>query len=269
MSTTANGGHRLPYEVIEGGNGPYLFLVHGMLSSRRQWRPNLEALCRHARPVMFDLWGHGDAPCPLDDESYQVHTIIGEFERVRQELGAQRVLLCGQSLGACFTLRYSFEHPERVIGQMFTNSMSALSPPGAFGDPAQRQARAALIEAEGSSALAKLPFHPRHARRLPAEVRDELIEAADGVDPRAFARLSTITGPQLSVTTELRRIACPTLLVNGVWEKTFQPLRDIAVRDIPGCEVADLQAGHAVNLENVAAFNQVVADFLGRMAQAA
>ena len=89
------------------------------------------------------------------------------------------------------------------------------------------------------------------------------------MDPRAFARLSTITGPQLSVTTELHRIACPTLLVNGVWEKTFQPLRDIAVRDIPGCEVADLQAGHAVNLENVAAFNQVVAEFLGRMAQVA
>ncbi|MBP8305939.1 MAG: alpha/beta fold hydrolase [Burkholderiaceae bacterium] len=266
MSTTANGGHRLPYEVIEGGSGPYLFLVHGMLSSRRQWRPNLEALCRHARPVLFDLWGHGDAPCPLDDESYQVSTIIGEFETVRQELGAQRVLLCGQSLGACFTLRYSFEHPERVIGQMFTNSMSALSPPGAFGDPAQRQARAALIEAEGAPALAKLPFHPRHARRLPPQVRDELIEAADGVDPRAFARLSTITGPQLSVAAELHRIACPTLLVNGVWEKTFQPLRDIAVRDIPGCEVADLQAGHAVNLENIEAFNQVAADFLGRMA---
>jgi pimeloyl-ACP methyl ester carboxylesterase len=265
MSTTASDGHRLPYEVVEGGNGPYLFLVHGMLSSRRQWRPNLEALCRHATPVLFDLWGHGEAPCPVDEHYYQMATIIGEFERVREELGAQRVLLCGQSLGACFTLRYSFTHPERVIGQMFTNSMSALSAPDAFGSQEQRRARAAQVEAEGREALGKLPFHPRHARRLPPDVKAELVEAANGVDPRAFARLSSITGPQLSVAGELHRISRPTLLVNGMRERIFQPLRDVAVSGIPGCEVADLEAGHAVNLEDIEGFNRVASDFLARM----
>ena len=29
---------------VHDGNGPYLLLVHGMLSSRVQWMPNLDAL---------------------------------------------------------------------------------------------------------------------------------------------------------------------------------------------------------------------------------
>ena len=67
------------------------------------------------RPVLFDLWGHGEAPCPEDERYYTVEAIIGEFERARAELGAERVLLCGQSLGAGLTLRYSILHPQRVI----------------------------------------------------------------------------------------------------------------------------------------------------------
>ena len=35
---------RLPYRVLESGDGPYMFFVHGMLSSRRQWTPNLAAI---------------------------------------------------------------------------------------------------------------------------------------------------------------------------------------------------------------------------------
>ena len=107
-----------------------------------------------------------------------------------------------------------------------------------------------------------MPIHPRRARRLSPQVKAELVEAAEQVDPRAIARLISITGPQLSSRDDLGRIACPTLLVNGVHEKAFQPLRDDAVRGIPGCQVADIDAGHAVNLENPDAFNAAVVAFL-------
>ncbi len=59
----------------------------------------------------------------------------------------------------------------------------------------------------------------------------------------------------------LGRIACPTLLVNGRWEKSFQSMRDYAAATIPGCRVADVDAGHAVNLENPAAFDDAVTGF--------
>jgi len=239
--------------------------VHGMLSNHRQWTPNLaalEGLVPAVRPVLFDLWGHGAAPCPDADACYTVDGILDEFERAREELGAARVVLCGQSLGAALTLRYSIRHPERVIAQVFTNSRSALLAPEALISPEDRAARARSIERGGAAALSKLPFHPRHARRLAPQLRAAMVEAADAVDPRAVARFTRITVPQLSVRADLHRIACPTLLVNGREEKSFQRLRDVAAHEIPGCRVADIDGGHAVNLENPEGFNAAVADFL-------
>ena len=253
---------QLPYRVPAAGSGPYMFFVHGMLSSHRQWTPNLAALEGLVRPVLFELWGHGDAPCPDADAAYTVEALIAEFERAREALGAARVLLCGQSLGAALTLRYSILHPQRIIAQVFTNSRSALLAPEALGSPAESAARAAAIERGGAAALAKLPFHPRHARRLEPALRAAMAAVADATNPRAVARLMRIARPRLSVLGELQRIACPTLLVNGRSERVFQPLRDVAERRIPGIRIADLAGGHAINLENPEGFNAAVAAFL-------
>lgn len=239
-----------------------MFLVHGMLTGSLQWTPNLASLKRFVRPVLFDLWGHGASPAPREPGPYAVASLVDELERVRAELGAERVVLGGQSLGASLTLRYSIAHPARVIAQVFTNSASALSPPELFGSPAQRAQRAAELERDGAAAVARMPIHPRNARRLPESIRERLVAAADRVDPHAAARLLAITGPALSVAGELHRIACPTLLVNGLWEKRFQPLRALAAQAIPGCRVVDVEAGHAVNLENPEAFDAAVAAFL-------
>ena len=118
------------------------------------------------------------------------------------------------------------------------------------------------VETGGPAALAKLPFHPRHARRIPPELRDAMIEVADAVDPRAVARLTRVAGPRLSVLGDLHRITCPTLLVNGRSERSFQPLREVAEHRIRGIRIADIPGGHAVNLENPEGFNAAVAEFL-------
>jgi len=145
---------------------------------------------------------------------------------------------------------------------VFTNSRSALMAPERLISPEDRAARAALIESGGRDALRRLPFHPRHARRLAPEVYDALVAAADAVDPAAAARITRITLPRLSALADLHRIACPTLLANGRYEKRFQPLRAVAEQKIPGCRIADIDGGHAVNLENPEGFNTAVTAFL-------
>lgn len=253
---------RLNCEIHEGGSGPHVFMVHGMLSSRLQWLPNLAAITEVARPVVFELWGHGRSPAPEDPKWYDVDAVIDQFEAAREELGADRILLCGQSLGAALTLRYAIRHPERVIAQVFTNSISALSPPERFRMSDERLAMIEELEKDGRAALSRLPIHPARARRLSPEVRDLLVREADQADPAGIARIMRFTAPNLSVAADLARTRCPTLLVNGLWEKGFQDLRGQAERLIPGCRVADLQAGHAVNLEAPEAFNQAVTGFL-------
>jgi pimeloyl-ACP methyl ester carboxylesterase len=199
-----------------------------MLSSRLQWAPNLAVLSRRLRPVMFELWGHGRSPAPVDDACYCVDALIEQLELAREAMHESKVVLMGQSFGAGLAFQYALRHPHRVQAIVFTNSSSAFGEPDDASMKASRQSMAEAISLGGASSIRELPMHPRHGNRLPAALKSQLIAAADAVAPVALERLFRITAPDISVAHELHRIACPVLLVNGRYETRFQPHRDLA-----------------------------------------
>ncbi|MFK7966944.1 MAG: alpha/beta fold hydrolase [Burkholderiaceae bacterium] len=241
---------------------PVLVFIHGMLASRHQWTGHFEALHPHAQPVCVELWGHGDSPAPEEPDQYAIQTIIGQIEQWRQSRRISRLIICGHSFGAGLAMRYVLTYPDKVSGLIFMNSLSALSEPTLFTDNPTRKARMEALLTGGVEALRRLPFHPRHALRLDADLRARLVREADRVDPIAVVKLNLLTGPSLSALSELDQIECPTLLVNGRFEKRFQPMRERALAEIRHCEVVDLDAGHAVNLEQPVAFNHAVTQFV-------
>ena len=250
-----------PYVETHGNEAlPSLLLVHGFLSSRAQWRANLDGLSRFCRPVIMELWGHGRSPTPEEPEPYRVHSYIEAFEQIRRELGVKRWWLCGQSFGAGLTLRYALTHPESIKGQIFTNSISGLSAPR--GSDAQRETSAKAIEQGGAAAIEAFPFHPRHAERLAPEVKDEMLADARLITPKAVANAIRYTVPELSAIEDISRTRIPTLLVNGIWDKGFQPLRRLASERFPAMRVADLEGGHAINAELPERFNEEVRRFM-------
>jgi 2-succinyl-6-hydroxy-2,4-cyclohexadiene-1-carboxylate synthase len=250
-----------PHVEIHGQDSlPPLLLVHGFLSSRAQWRPNLEGLKTFCRPVVLELWGHGRSPTPDDRDAYRVGAYVALFENIRRSLSVERWWLCGQSFGAGLTLRYALMQPERIEGQIFTNSVSGLSSPR--GSDTQRHASADALERGGLKAVEALPFHPRHAQRLAPDVKAEMLEDAKQVSPRGIANAVRYTIPELSVATDIGQTTVPTLLVNGIWDKAFQPLRQLAVERVPSLEVVDLDGGHSINAEAPERFNAEVRRFL-------
>ena len=250
-----------PHVEVHGGDSfPALLLVHGFLSSRAQWRPNLEGLKTFCRPIIVELWGHGRSPAPGDAGPYRVSAYIEIFERIRRALGIERWWLCGQSFGAGLTLRYALMNPDCVEGQIFTNSVSGLSP--ARGSDADRNKHAEAIERGGVKAVEALSFHPRHAQRIAPEVKEEMLEDARRISPKAVANAIRYTVPDLAVTDDLARTTVPTLLVNGTWDKAFQPLRRRAAERLPALRVIDLDGGHSINAEAPDRFNEEVLRFL-------
>ena len=75
----------LPYYEVHQGNGPYLLMVHGILSSRAQWRPNLEALKEVCSPVILEPYGHGRSPSPGGAEYYRPAAYVEAFETIRAD----------------------------------------------------------------------------------------------------------------------------------------------------------------------------------------
>ncbi len=251
------------YAEIHPGPDPPLLLVHGILSSRAQWRLNLAALQAAARPVVVELWGHGRSPTPRDALAYHPSAYLDQFERLRRRLGVERWVVCGQSFGAGRTLRYALEHPDRVQATIFTNSTSALADDATLAAwRAQAGALAAALGRDGQAALERLPIHPRHATRLPAAVQQELVADALLLDPAALALTFEHTVPELSIRARAASLRVPTLLVCGERERRFAADRRFAERTIPALEVVAAGAGHAVNIEAAAAFDRAVIDFV-------
>ncbi len=255
------GAPGLHYEVHDG-KGPFALLVHGFLSSRAQWLPNVSALSAFCRPVIVELLGHGRSPTPDDPASYTPEAYVAAFERIRAALRCERWVLCGQSLGAALTLRYALDHPERVIAHVFTNSNSAL----AEEDWAERtrpvmEAQARGLEAEGRRLLERHPFNPARSRRLPAEVRRALMADYELHTIEGVARTGLFTVPDSSVRGRVEHNTVPTLLVVGEREERFAAHRRFAEKTMPHLQVMGVDAGHAVNLEAAAEFNEAVANF--------
>lgn len=251
----------LVYYEVHGNQGPYLLMVHGIMSSRAQWIPNVEALAAFCRPVIVELLGHGRSPSPEDPACYTPDNYVLEFERIRHQLGVERWFLCGQSLGASLTLRYGLYHPEHTIAQIFTNSRSALS-----DNPPEDMMKmlAKRLEEEGSSVLDNFPLHPSKSRHLKPEIKDALVEDVNLINVQGFSRMMMYMVTKCSVRTIIDKNHIPTLLIVGRFDKQFESLLEFAETTIPQLEVLVLDGGHAVNIDAPEEFNRATEEYISR-----
>lgn len=251
------------FHVVDDGQTgkPALLLVHGFLSSHRHWDAN-SSLGQAYRLIRVDLPGHGAAPAPPTEEPLTPDTLVRGLEDVRARLGITRWSLCGQSFGAGLTLRYALDFPDRIDAHVFTNANAALAGPWRPERIARNADHIAFLDRLGAAGLKRLPYHPRKARRLPDEARAPLLADAARVDPNVFRRLLTEALPRLSVRSRLSELRVPTLLVNGRFEKSFQPHRDWLAAHRAGVAIVDLDGGHSVNIECAAAFTKAACAFL-------
>ncbi|HJM90625.1 MAG: alpha/beta fold hydrolase [Alphaproteobacteria bacterium] len=248
----------LHYEVLDG-DGPYIMMLHGMLSSRAQWDLNISAIQKVARPVLVELLAHGRSASPKHAEPYDPEFYVESFEAIRDKLDIDRWFLCGQSFGAGLTMRYALRHPSRIIAQVFTNSSSALAGEeylSTFRNTAEQ--RAQLMGQGGKEGIKELPIYPGKARRLPHAARKALVRDAELLEPRGLAQAFRYSSPFLSVREEAANTTVPTLLVHGAVEKRFRANYEYAVENIPDLEVVEVDAGHAVNIEAADIFNDAV-----------
>ena len=248
---------------VHPGQGPHLLLVHGFLSSNSQWLANTKALSNVCIPVTAELWGHGGSPSPKNISAYHPDHYASQFETIRKDLGAKQWFVCGYSLGAALTARYSCLHPERVKGHIMTNSNSA------FADEAQTKAWESTaeksgdnIEKGGLSAIEKIPVHPKHARSLPTLIYDALHADSKLLNPIGIANTLRNTTPNASIRHLAINNQSPAMLCWGTKEKGFIALKEWAEDNMPNLTIQPIRAGHAVNMQDADTFNLAVSSFI-------
>jgi pimeloyl-ACP methyl ester carboxylesterase len=95
------------------GDGPPLFLVHGIGAARSTWAKALPVLTPHFKVITYDLRGHGASPMPSGE--FGMAELVEDLEALRIRLGIEQAHFAGHSLGGMIGPAYARLYPDRVL----------------------------------------------------------------------------------------------------------------------------------------------------------
>jgi pimeloyl-ACP methyl ester carboxylesterase len=246
-------GVELYYETH--GTGPALLLTHGYGATAEMWRGQVAPLSRMHTLVLWDMRGHGRTVAPADDAFYSEAATIADMAAILDAVGVKRAIVGGLSLGGYMSLAFYGAHPERVTALLVIDTG-----PGFRKDEARAQwnerarERAATLEREGLG----------HLQSRSKEMAMSQHRSADGL---ARAARGMLTQRDDHVIRGLPEIAVPALVVAGALDTPFLAATDYMAQKIPNATKVVIDgAGHAVNIDQPAAFNDTVERFLATLA---
>ena len=103
--------------VVSGGSGPPLLLLHGYPQTHIEWRKIAPDLAKDFTLVMPDLRGYGDSGKPPAGENhvnYSKRAMALDQVEVMEALGFRQFAVVGHDRGARVAHRLTLDHPDRV-----------------------------------------------------------------------------------------------------------------------------------------------------------
>jgi haloacetate dehalogenase len=103
--------------LVTGGSGPPLLLLHGYPQTHLMWRKLAPRLAADFTVVAPDLRGYGDSskpPAGPDFLNYSKRALARDQVETMAALGFERFIVAGHDRGARVAHRLARDHPERV-----------------------------------------------------------------------------------------------------------------------------------------------------------
>lgn len=238
---------------------PFLML-HGVGSSSLSW-DELSKNLDGRRIVAPDYRGHGlsDAPTP----PYVAYDFIADALRLMDELGLEKVILVGFSIGATFAARMAVDVPERLERVVLVSSIAGRTPE----QRARAEARAALIRetppSETASGSAVRWFSPKFREERPDLVDLEVqVVSANRHAPYAASYQVLVENDPIGF---VDQITIPTLIITGENDEGSTPDMSRALHErIKGSRlVIEPDVKHYIQIEKAARLAAEILDFVG------
>ncbi len=257
MMVHAN-GIEINYEAE--GEGPWFVFSHSLACHLGMWYEQAVALRDRYRVLRYDTRGHGKTSAPPGP--YTLELLADDLLGLLDALGVARMHFVGISLGGMIGQVFALRYPERLASLVLCDTTSYYPPEArSVWEERIRTVREKGMEAMVEPTLARWftpafrAQRPDMMKRVAAMIRSTPVEGYIGCCHAI---------PQIDTRGRLKEISCPTLVMVGEEDPGTPVAMARAIHEaIPGSRLAVIpQASHLCNLEQTAAFNRVLEDFL-------
>ncbi len=265
---TTTDGVGIYYE--EHGRGRPVLLAYGIGGNAGMWQPNVPALARHCRLVLWEPRGHARSDSPEDPTRVTFDHWVLDVRDLLDHLTLERAVVGGLSLGGGIATRFALAEPHRVEALIVVDSSSAAGLPLTPDNLVMRARSIQVVLERGMDAMAEFAIasNPNVSGRLKLDpaARAEVFAMYRVLTPVGYANALRALLAMDYIHERLPEIAAPTLLVCGDEDPSLGPMRAIE-RQIKHARFVLLSpAGHFANRDQPEGFNRAVIDFLGSLA---
>ena len=267
-------GVKLYFE--ETGAGDPLLFVHEFAGDHRSWEQQVRFFSRRYRCIAGNARGYPPSDIPSDPAAYDQARQADDIAAILDHLEIERAHVVGLSMGAFATLHFGLRHRDRARS-LVLGGIGSGAPKGAVRAAFQSDSLEAAdaLDQHGwekvapgvASGPTRVQLRDKDRRGWEAFVRHLSEHSAEG-------SANTLRGYQAErpslydLENEIRRMEMPVLIAVGdeddpcldasLWLKRILPTAGLWV--LP-------RSGHCINLEEPAAFNAAVLDFLTQVEQ--
>jgi pimeloyl-ACP methyl ester carboxylesterase len=264
---TTDDGVKLYFE--ETGTGIPIVFVHEFAGDYRSYESQVRHFSRLYRCITFNARGYPPSDVPKDGERYSQDRARDDVRAVLDALKIDRAHVVGLSMGGFATLHFGFAYPDRARSLVVAGCGYGAAPDKREQFAAEAEAAAKRFEELGMAKAAeayglgptRVQFQnndPRGWKEFVAQLAEHSTEGSAltmrGVQKRRPSLFDLVD--------RMKAMTTPTLVMTGDEDWPCLEPGLLMKRTIPTAALVVMpNCGHAINLEEPAAFNRHLSEF--------
>ncbi|HET7848450.1 MAG TPA: alpha/beta hydrolase [Pseudolabrys sp.] len=266
---TTDDGVKLYYE--ETGSGIPIVFVHEFAGDYRSYELQMRYFGQRYRCIAYNARGYPPSDVPKDGERYSQDRARDDIRAVLDALKIDKAHVVGLSMGGFAALHFGFTYADRARSIVVAGCGYGAAPDkrAQFAEEAEAAARqfeqqtmAKAAEAYGLGPT-RVQFQNKDPRGW-REFVDQLAEHSTEGSALTMRGVQKRRPSLFDLVDKMKTMTAPTLIMTGDEDWPCLEPGLLMKRTIPTAALVVMpNAGHTINLEDPAAFNQHIADFIG------
>jgi pimeloyl-ACP methyl ester carboxylesterase len=259
--------------VEEAGEGTPILFIHEFGGNHASWEPQLRYFSRRHRCISYAARGYPPSDVPDSVEAYSQAIAADDAVAVLEALQIEKAHIVGLSMGGFCTVHFGLRTPERALSltvagagygceKEFEEYFRGVSLEVADNFEKQGAKEFSKIYALGAS---RVQFQNKDPRGW-QEFADRLATHADRGAANTMRGVQARRPSFYDLEDGLKKMMVPTLVVVGDEDDHCLQPGIFLKKTIPACGLSVFpKTGHTLNLEEPAAFNALLAEFIAQV----